>query len=41
MKTLIVSTLMVLMSFSSAFATEVSEGNSKESESIRVVREVR
>lgn len=41
MKTLIVSALMVFFSLGSVMASEVSEGNSGEQETIRIVREVR
>lgn len=41
MKTLIVSALMVFMSFGNVFANEVSESNPGENEPVRIVREVR
>ncbi len=41
MKTVFYSLLMLSLGLTSAFAHEVSEGNSTEGENIRIVREIR
>lgn len=41
MKTLIVSALMVFFSVSGVMASEVSDGNQGDGETVRIVREVR